>query len=106
MDDGQGIDDATLGRMLDLAAVEVNGEARHALRRDLGRVLHSMDALRAADLRELPPTYGVAAAARMRPDEPVAGLAREAALDAAPEHAEEHFVLPSAMAKASKGKGQ
>ncbi|MAQ17788.1 MAG: Asp-tRNA(Asn)/Glu-tRNA(Gln) amidotransferase GatCAB subunit C [Sandaracinus sp.] len=93
------IDDATLERMLGLAALEVEGEARAALRRDLGRVLDSMTKLREAELGDLPPTYGVAEAARLRPDEPTEGLEREVALGAAPEATDELFVVPAVLSR-------
>jgi len=96
------IDDATLERMLDLAAVAVPVDARKALRRDLGRVLASMDAIAEAPIGELPPTYGVAHGSRTRPDTPVAGLDREAALAAAPKSTDGHFVLPSAMSRSKR----
>ena len=96
------IDDATLERMLDLAAVAVPADARERLREDLGRVLESMDAIAEAPIGELPPTYGVAHGSRTRVDEPVAGLEREEALRAAPRSAEDHFVLPSAMGRSKK----
>jgi aspartyl/glutamyl-tRNA(Asn/Gln) amidotransferase C subunit len=96
------IDDTTLERMLELAAVAVPDDARERLREDLGRVLESMDAIAEAPLDELPPTYGVAHGSRTRPDEPVAGLDREAALAAAPKSADDHFVLPSAMGRSKK----
>ncbi len=96
------IDDPTLERMLDLAALAVPDDAREALRRDLGRVLTSMDAIAQAPLDELPPTYGVAHGSRTRADEPVVGLDREEALRAAPKSADDHFVLPSAMGRGKK----
>lgn len=93
------IDDATLARMLDLAAVAVPDDARDALRRDLGRVLASMDAIAEAPIGDLPPTFGVAHGSRTRADEPVPSLDREVALAAAPRSADDHFVLPSAMGR-------
>jgi len=96
------IDDATLERMLDLAAVAVGDDARERLRKDLGRVLESMEAIAEAPIDDLPPTYGVGEESRTRPDAPVAGLDREAALSAAPKSADDHFVLPSAMGRSKK----
>lgn len=93
------IDDATLERMLDLAALAVPADDRERLRRDLGRVLASMDAIAEAPIGDLPPTYGVAHGSRTRPDAPTAGLDREVALGAAPRSADGHFVMPSAMGR-------
>ena len=97
------IDDATLERMLGLAALEVEGEAREALRRDLGRVLESMGALRAADLDALEPTFGVATASRVRADEPTESLDRAVALGAAPQSADDHFVVPAVLSRGGDG---
>ena len=93
------IDDATFERMLDLAAVAVPADEREALRRDLGRVLSSIAAIADAPVDDLPPTYGVSTGARTRADEPVASLDRAEALAGAPQSADDHFVMPSAMGR-------
>jgi len=99
MDGAKGIDDATFGRMLDLAAVAVSDEEREALRRDLGRVLESMAAIADAPVDDLPPTYGVSTGSRTRADEPTPGLDRAEALAGAPQSADDHFVMASAMGR-------
>lgn len=96
------IDDATLQRMLDLAAVAVADDEREALRRDLGRVLASMDVIADAPLDDLPPTYGVQEGTRQRADEPTPSLDRSEALAGAPKSAEDHFVMPSAMGRSQE----
>ncbi len=93
------IDDATFERMLDLAAVAVTDEERESLRKDLGRVLQSIAAIADAPVDDLPPTYGVSSAARTRADEPAASLDRSEALAGAPQSADDHFVMPSAMGR-------
>jgi len=93
------IDDATLERMLALAAVAVPADEREALRRDLGRVLSSIAAIADAPVDDLPPTYGVTTGARARSDEPAENLDRAEALAGAPQSADGHFVMPSAMGR-------
>ena len=93
------IDDATFERMLGLAAVAVSDEDRDSLRRDLSRVLESIAAIADAPVDDLPPTYGVSTGARTRADEPVPSLDRAEALAGAPQSADDHFVMPSAMGR-------
>jgi Asp-tRNA(Asn)/Glu-tRNA(Gln) amidotransferase C subunit len=127
---GHGIGPAEVEAVAELARIALaHGEAER-LARDLDRILAAAETLRALDLEGVDGAYrpsaegpaqawwaaAMAAAeagqrpalgvepgdgtARLRPDAPVAGLGREAALGAAPLRDEAFFVVPTVVDRA------
>lgn len=92
------LDDALLDYLAHLARLRLAPEERERLRQDLTRILEYVAVLAEVDPGE---SAGAGAAAMedpvLREDEAVTPLAREVALDPAPEVLEGHFSVPAVV---------
>jgi aspartyl-tRNA(Asn)/glutamyl-tRNA(Gln) amidotransferase subunit C len=89
------MDSSTVARLAELAELDLDPAEREAIAADLQRILHHMEEIAALPLD---PDGEVEAAPRtsgsLREDAPAFGLAREAALAAAPRAEDGAFLVP------------
>jgi aspartyl-tRNA(Asn)/glutamyl-tRNA(Gln) amidotransferase subunit C len=86
-----------VARVARLAEMELTADEIEGFGRDLKRILEHVEEIAALDLDAVPTTARVefgGQGSTSRPDEPVAGLEREAALAAAPRADEGAFLVP------------
>lgn len=89
------IDPAHLARLSRLA---LGPDELATLTRDLERILGYVDALKALDLSDIPPTsHPLDLHAELREDLPGPTLPREAALSGAPSHDGQAFIVPKVV---------
>lgn len=82
-----------------LARLELSEQEIDSMAADLGKVLEHIAKIGELDLEGVPPTSHVVDVANaLRPDEPHASLDRETVLSAAPDVADDGFVVPSPQA--------
>ncbi|MBN2172024.1 MAG: Asp-tRNA(Asn)/Glu-tRNA(Gln) amidotransferase subunit GatC [Candidatus Krumholzibacteriota bacterium] len=87
-----------------LARLELTGDEREAMRRDLQRILDYVAELAALDLADVPPFAETRPGGGvLREDAARPSLPASAALDGAPAAAAGHFVVPPAIAAAEDG---
>jgi len=78
-----------------LARLELSDAAADALTQDLDKILGYVAKLDELDTKDVPPTAQVTvAAAKLRPDVPHEGLAKNVALQQAPRADEQGFLVP------------
>lgn len=81
-----------------LARLALDADERATLRIELQQILTAMDVLAQVDTSAVAPmTHAVPMDLRLRPDDVAASLPVPVALAAAPQHRDDHFVVPAAI---------
>jgi aspartyl-tRNA(Asn)/glutamyl-tRNA(Gln) amidotransferase subunit C len=89
------IDDTTVQHVARLARLRLSDGELQVMRQELSGILEHIDAIRAMDLDEVPPTTHVIALENvLRPDVPTRGLRREDALREAADVVDGSFGVP------------
>lgn len=91
------MDRAQIRHVAELAELSLSEEEEERLTSEIGRIVAFVAELDALDVSDVPPTAHVTAEEgnALREDEPVAGLAHDEALRAAPRTAHGGFVVPT-----------
>jgi aspartyl-tRNA(Asn)/glutamyl-tRNA(Gln) amidotransferase subunit C len=89
------IDESTVHHIARLARLRLSPEEEQVMQRELSGILEHIDAIRAMDLGDVPPTTHVIALENvLRPDVPRPGLTRDEALREAHDVVDGSFGVP------------
>jgi aspartyl-tRNA(Asn)/glutamyl-tRNA(Gln) amidotransferase subunit C len=93
------VTEATVEHVAGLARLSLTAEEKARFARQLQQILEYAESIQALDVTGVPPMShaGLETPLRAEPAEPQPGLAREAALDAAPDAADGLFRVPKVI---------